>query len=232
MRFLRAAAATAISGSLIFAGGAPARAADGGPTIVDSGLPSGLVGAKPVITATVSDDLAVVRVELMSSRVRLAEAAGANLTTVTLRPDLTVLRGPMVDLELVAYDADGNSTRATSSVFVDAEFPAATLSPATGASLSGVATITLSGVSADTVLATLVERDSRLVLSQATAAPWTLTWNTVGSADFPQVRLVDQAGNVTIYQPVWHADNELPVIGALSWKRSGGPAAPSGRAGG
>ncbi|MBB2945111.1 putative secreted protein [Actinoplanes lutulentus] len=232
---LRIAAAAAISGTLILAGGTPAFADDISPTVVDSGITAGLIGVQPTITSTVSDDVAVVRVEIWSGRIRLAGTPDGTWTTVTLRPYLAGLRGPMVDLTVKAFDAAGNVGTSTTSVFLDQDLPTATFSPKLGSALRGKATITLSGVSGDVTSATLIERDTKRELGRFAGTSPTLVWDTAGQADYPVIMLTDQAGNEQGFHTVYHVDNEAPVIGGLRWDRTWGSGTlqvPSGRAGG
>ncbi|BBH65752.1 hypothetical protein ACTI_24370 [Actinoplanes sp. OR16] len=230
-----------LAAALVIAGPAPASAAEQAddetaPTIVDSGIAPGLIGVRPTITATVSDDVGVVRVELTSGRVRLATMAGTDLTTVTLRADLSSLRPPDAELILSAYDAAGNVGSSTTWVLLDQDLPTATLVPAAGAALGGTAKLQLTGVSGDTVSATLNELNTRRELGVFDPSGWTLLWNTAGQADFPTVTLTDQAGNRQTLLTKYRVDNEAPQIGAvLDWQTQVGSevvSAPRGRVGG
>ncbi len=227
-----------VAGALIVAGPAPAFAADEqAPRIVDTGMQSGLVGLRPTLTMKVADNVGVVRVEVLHARVRLADVTvtGAG-EEITVRPDFGLVRSPgPVDILIRAHDAAGNVAEAAATVMVDRDLPTATLNPPLGHSLRGTASVTLTGVSPDTTLIKLVHLDTRVEWARATAAPWTLTWNTVGQRDFPMLYLYDQAGNENVIHTVWHMDNELPQLGGLTWRRTVGATtftSTNGRVGG
>jgi subtilisin family serine protease len=200
-------------------------------TVVDLTPPSvaitsptsgGSVAGAPTLRADASDNVGVVRVEFYRD-------AGILIGTDTSSPFTTVwgdaasVPGPHT-LYAQAYDQAGNSSTSATVPVTSLDVVAPTVavtSPASGASLSGL--VTVSANASDNVGVTQVEffRDAGIPLGTDTTAPYEITWNTSNVAPGAYTlyaRASDQAINRTTSAsvPVTVADVVAPTVSLAS----------------
>jgi len=174
----------------VVAGGTPVKAAEGGdttaPVVQDVGIAAGTrVNKTVVLEPVVSDDVAVTQVFLLvNGQVHVVD----RVAPWSLTWDSRSIRDQLVKVEVAAYDAFGNSAKASVIVFVDnygpfLSFPwvwsdASHQMP--NMSFTGVVPIDfrIRGVPADTARIELSAGDT--VIGAADAEPWTIPWDTAG----------------------------------------------------
>jgi hypothetical protein len=216
MRSAVIAAATA--GVLIVAGAGPA-AADGEPLAVTStGLTDGQdVSGFSRFYASWTDGANIAKVEVYVSGHLRYSVVNGNWNLGLRAGLLPAENNTDVPLTVKVYDTAGNTAEATTTVHADQTPPVATISPAPvlGVPLRGVITVTATGVSDDVAEVALMQNPGTATLATATAAPWTLTYNTVGSgASGAYIKVTDRAGNWRTYSG-WTFDNTPPSISDL-----------------
>jgi hypothetical protein len=191
------------------------------PTITDIGLAAGTaVNGTVTLQPVVSDDVAVTRVELVTSG---QWATRSRTAPFTLTWDSRQFRNTDVYLKLTAYDAAGNTTTSdVVIVYADNDAPwlvfpwiaVGASSQHPDMSFTGVTAIDFAkhGVPADT--AGIEISIGSTVIGTATAAPWIINWDTTAH-DGPTaltVRGWDHFGNTrTLRGTVW-ADHTGPAI--------------------
>ncbi|MGW4941917.1 S8 family serine peptidase [Actinoplanes sp. NPDC004185] len=188
-----------------------------GPVITGIGLTAGqLVRGTVTFTPSITSATALAKVQL---RTRTGTKEVSNDLPVSGTRQVswktTGFTGPAT-LTLSVTDTAGRTATAQVESIVDNTAPAATVtSPAAGAKVTRTVPVTISTAATDVVKAELLVKNA--VVATATAAPWTLTWD---SADANAgvsltVRVTDAAGNVTTVTRAVVADNAGP---ALSWR--------------
>jgi hypothetical protein len=214
----RTAAIAALAGSLIIAGGTPAHA-DGEPLAVSStGLTEGqLIGAQivlhPVLTGTDITQVQVIANGLVQHTYTSVPAA------MPLQFSFLVSWPDQIAVTIRIADAAGRTAEATTTVHLDAVQPTATFSPAPGSVVHGTSvTVTPASLSGDVARIDLIDASST-VLASATEAPWSFTRNlpagVVGNISL-LLRVYDNAGNKTTYQPTYAIDNQGPKV-TVDW---------------
>ncbi|MEU4217705.1 Ig-like domain-containing protein [Actinoplanes sp. NPDC026623] len=216
MRRVRAAVVAATVGALIAAGANPAAAAEGGPlAITSTGLTEGQDFSSHIVFHPVwTGGAATAKVEVYMGGTLRATALNGKWAQGMGAQVLPAENNTDVSLTVKVYDAAGNTAAASTTVHVDLTPPSATLNPAPGAPLGGVITVAATDVSADVAELALIDGAGKK-LATATAAPWTITWNSVGGAPTAQARVTDRAGNQRTYQ-AWKFDNARPSISDLN----------------
>ncbi|BCJ43462.1 hypothetical protein GCM10010168_42280 [Actinoplanes ianthinogenes] len=219
---LRAAASAVIAAALLFAAPGPAAAGDTTPPVVSqTGLTEGqLIGPHTLFRPVVSDDVEVMRLDILVNgiyrnsfgRYQGEFVAAAYLADI---PDDTD-----VDVTVRVEDRAHNTGARTTRVHVDKTAPTAILSLADNAYVGGVTTLTPDQVSADTARIVVTSLDGQEI-SQATAAPWNLRWDTTtpGQTGAVRVTVEDHAGNTTVYNRLFQIDNTAPTASITSSQR-------------
>ncbi|GIE81179.1 hypothetical protein Aph02nite_71290 [Actinoplanes philippinensis] len=220
MRIRRLAAVAAISGSLILASGAPVMAAD--PLIVSTGLSDGqLIGSQTTVFPRLTTDLyRLTRLEvLIDGTVRAARtnAEGPLDRGITFQVPAEY-HGRTIPVTIRGTDFLGVTDELATSVEVDAEAPSLSdFGPPAGSVVPGVVTFTPTGLSSDVAKVAVVQSPypNEWPASEATAAPWTVTWDNrqirPGSASVT-IRVTDRAGNHTDYVRGYEVENRAPDI--------------------
>lgn len=211
LKTLRTAAIAALSSSLILMGGTAALADDAtGPAALATGLtdgqPLGRVFFKPVF----GDDVIAVET-LVNGENPIRQSAAAVRTTGAWPNFGNAADGTDVDVTVQFFTAPDAHTDLTTRVHTDFVLPTAKFSPA-GGLVHDTVTITASGLP-DDVAAVGLSRTGQLI-SQATAAPWELTWDTSGFPVSSSVSLwvKDKAGNTTTTSGFYTVDNQGPTV--------------------
>ncbi|HWS31658.1 MAG TPA: Ig-like domain-containing protein [Actinoplanes sp.] len=187
------------------------------PVISATGLTEGQwIGWFPRFTPAWSDDVAVTKAQILVDGAVVQTYEGDLPREVTFQTPWSV-DGQEAQVTVRAFDAAGNSSERSTRVRADVRLPSATITPAFGARLTGVATFQATGVDADTTRIEIVDWDGRVV-ADSTAAPWTLTWDTRGETgdSFVSVRVFDKADNAAIDVGTYHLDNSGPSITAVT----------------
>jgi hypothetical protein len=115
-------------------------------------------------------------------------------------------------MSIRAHDASDATVESTVLVHVDTEAPHATFTPAAGAIVHGVDTITASDVSPDTTQIMMYGWNNTEVV-RASTAPWTLTWDTTNQRGPVRFAVTDRGGNVTESSRTYVVDNYGPKLG-------------------
>jgi Bacterial Ig domain len=219
---LRLITAAALAVSLTTAP-APAFAADppvdaGAPVVTSTGLVDGqLVGRSQRIRPTWTDDIGVTEVEVVLNGAVLRSYGPGQWDQGVYLPVPARLHDADAEVTIRAFDAAGNRGEATSRVHVDAEGPKATLTPPFESIVGGVVTFTAVDTSSDLAQVSLYDHVRPGEAARATAAPWTLTWDTAGRTGIAWVHfeLTDKVGNVTSAYGFYGLDNTGPTITGL-----------------
>ncbi|WP_158647582.1 Ig-like domain-containing protein [Actinoplanes sp. ATCC 53533] len=189
------------------------------PTVSSTGLTEGqLLGHFPRLRPAYADDVAVTKVEVLVEGV-LAESFLAPIPAELsfALPNPPRLHDTDAQVTVRAYDADGNTGVRSTRVHVDVLAPEFTLTPAFGATLSGVVSFQATGLSPD--VAKILLRDSTgAVVAQADHAPWTLSWDSRGrnGDEFMQVHVFDTADNASFGVGTYYIDNAGPRVTAIT----------------
>ena len=158
---------------------------------------SGVVNVVP----TVSDNVGVVRVELLKDGFLYATSTSAPFD---LSYNSSVDEPGNLTLQLRAYDAAGNV--GTSAIFVVRVVPAVTaapptvtfLSPANGAKVAGTITVSIAATSTIGIASVTLRADG-VSLGTLTAPPYNFTWNTLTKGNHNlQATAVDTLGQSTL----------------------------------
>lgn len=196
--------------------------------------PGALVGAAKGFIPTVTDDVGIVRVQVLlngeiNSDYRVPPSWNG---VVRIDADLAKLaNNSEVDVTFRAFDAAGNSGEATTRVRVDTIRPTATLTPAAQSSMSsGPVTVTLTDVPDDVVSIAVYDEATGVELAKLTSAPWTFTW-TATAGTSPTFYVRDRAGNLTGIGAAYIVDDDAPVIRHLTYKAMYNPELIVGPAG-
>ncbi len=237
---LRLLTTAAVVGSLVTWGPAPALAADppadvDPPVVTATGLVEGqTVGRGTRLHPVWADNIGVTKVEiLLNGRVTREYLPGQWDRGVYLAvPDR--LHDTDAEVTIRALDAAGNRGESTSRVRVDAEGPHATLSPPFESIVHGVVTITASDVSSDLAKIVLWDHANGREAARATAAPWTMTWDTGARTGVAHMHfeLTDRVGNVSFSYGFYGVDNAGPTIYRLEFPRQPDHTVVDGRVGG
>ena len=200
----------AVISSLVLVTAAPADAADT-PLILSTGLTDGqYVKARQYIRPTFGPD--AVKADLL---VNGAVTQSYDLThwnnVMLLRLDAG-LNDTDADVSIRAHDASDATVESSVLVHVDTEAPQATFTPAAGAVVHGVDSVTASDVSSDTTQITMYGWNNTEV-ARASTAPWTLTWDTASQRGQVRFAVTDRAGNVTESSRTYVVDNYGPKLG-------------------
>lgn len=178
---------------------------------VEAPAPGAVVRGRTQISAGAADDRFVSKVELYIEGWR-AKVWDQPPYVYTWNP--TAERNGPLHIWVKAYDPSGNSTVSDKvRVLLDNPDPAAPTvalaSPRPGASVGG--TVTLQATPADYQGVTRVEFEmDGALLGTATAAPWTVAWDTAALADGPHqvtVRAYDAQGNVGTSRATYRVNN-------------------------
>lgn len=206
--------------SLVASGAVPASAEvarDGVPPVVSAtGLTEGqIVGRTQQVTPTWSDDVGVVKVEVLidGAVTRTYEPAPANGKVQVAPPRSS--NGTDVEVTVRAYDAAGNSGTATTRVHVDLDPPTAVFTPPLESFVGGIVTIVATGLPADVARITLWDESTAQYVATTTSAPWTLTWDTTGlptGGRWVQLAVYDHVQNFQLYRGFYAVDNTKPQI--------------------
>ncbi|WP_433792635.1 Ig-like domain-containing protein [Actinoplanes sp. CA-252034] len=200
----------------------PAPTAPGGtdtnpPVVTATGLTEGqLLGRYGRLTPSWSDDVAVTKVQvLVNGVVTVTRQSPVPGEIGILLPAHTHGQEPQITVR--AFDAAGNTGEKTTRVRADVLSPDATLTPAFGSRLHGVATLQATNVSSDTARIEVLGAGGQIV-ARSTAAPWTLTWDTRGldGAQSVAVRVFDHADNGTYTAGTYHVDNAGPAVSSVT----------------
>jgi hypothetical protein len=188
-----------------------------GPVITGIGLTAGqLVRGTVTFSPSITSATALTKVQLRTESGTKEATTNLPLTgTRQVSWKTTGFTGPAT-LTLSVTDAAGRTATAQVKVIVDNTAPAATVtSPATGAKVTKTVPVIISTAATDVVKVELLVKNA--VVATATAAPWTLTWDSAGADAGVSltVRVTDAAGNVTTVTRAVVADNAGPV---LSWR--------------
>ncbi|MEU8659944.1 Ig-like domain-containing protein [Actinoplanes philippinensis] len=187
------------------------------PVVTATGLTEGqLLGWYRDITPAWSDDVAVTKVQVLVNGVvtRTHESPLPSAVRLVLP---TEVDGQEPRITVRAFDAAGNVGEKTTRVRADVRSPEATLTPAFGSRLHGVATFQATGVSSDTSRIELLDTYGRIVAS-STAAPWTMTWDTrdLNGTKSIAVRVFDHADNGSYDAGTYEVDNAGPSVGSIT----------------
>jgi hypothetical protein len=138
------------------------------------------------------------------------------------------------DVAIRAFDAAGNHGEATSRVHVDTQGPKATLTPPFESIVGGMVTFTAIDTSSDLAQVSLYDHATPGEAARATAAPWTLTWNTAGRSGVAHVHfeLTDKVGNVSFAYGFYGLDNTGPTITGLRFPQQADHTVVDGRVSG
>jgi hypothetical protein len=171
------------------------------------------------VTPTVSDDVAITRVEALVDGQPVAAATAVPWT-------LAFASGPFsgrVTLTAVAYDGDGYVATADVPVTIDNRAPTASFrSPGLGARLRGTVAVGINAAD-NTGVARVDLLVGGRVVSTDRAAPWITYWRsgrTIGGTTLT-VRVYDRAGNATAIARRITADNTAPAVGYSGTPRNG-----------
>jgi hypothetical protein len=225
----RSAAVAALAGSLIIAGGTPAHADGESLAVVSTGLTEGqLIGSQtlfhPVLTG-----MDITRVQVIANGL-VQHTYTSVPTALPLQFSNLVTWPDQIAVTIRIADAAGETAEATTTVHLDAAFPTATFSPASGSTVHGTSmTVTPTRVSDDVARIDLIDA-SNTVLASATEAPWSFTRDLpAGVAENISLllRVYDNAGNKTTYQPSYSVDNHGPKV-TVGWPYSTMPGVVSG----
>jgi hypothetical protein len=221
MNVLRSAVITGAAMLLVASEAGPAFArassADDVPPVVSAtGLSEGqVVGRTQQVTPTWSDDVGVVKVEVLidGTVTRTYQPTPANGKVQVAPPKSS--NGTDVEVMVRAYDAAGNSGTATTRVHVDLDPPTAVFTPPLQSFVGGVVTITAAELPADVARITLWDESTAQEVASATSAPWTLTWDTTGlptGGRWVQLAVYDHVQNLQLYRGFYAVDNTMPQI--------------------
>jgi len=215
LKTLHIAAIAALSTSLILTTGTPAFADDQPvdttpPVIYSTGLSEGQpFGRLATFTPSFSDDVVAVQTLVNGHAysyggVKLHWPVMANLAGVGDNTD--------VDVTVRVSDQARNYSELTTRVHTEFIAPEASFSPAGNTVVHGITKITGTALSDDVAEIAIMRGDVKV--SQVTAAPWELAWDTTKAGLHGEVTLqvTDRAGNVTRYNRYYHVDNVGPNV--------------------
>lgn len=216
----RLGAVTALLSALILSPAGPAHAEPDPdttpPTIKNTPLYDGkLIGRDYRFAFMASDDVAVTSIEMLLNGAPNGTVTPNVPGTYVGHVDVSAFTEPAdVDLTLVASDAAGNTSESTKRVRVDPMAPTATISPAAGATVNGVVTITASDIPDD--VTKVVFRSGNTELGTRTQAPWAVKWDTTvpNAVNSVWITVEDKARNVTGFSTSYKIDNTGPEIWA------------------
>ncbi|PYR35032.1 MAG: hypothetical protein DMF93_22440 [Acidobacteria bacterium] len=178
---------------------------DGTPPTVSMTAPASgatVAGTNVTVSATASDNVAVVGVQFQLDGVNLGAEDTASPFSITWNTS-GVANGTHT-LSAIARDAAGNTATSPISVTVNNDLTAPTVSmtaPADGATVSGSA-VAVSASASDNVAVAGVQflLDGAAVGAEVTTAPYTMAWNSTSAANGAHTlaaRARDAAGNQT-----------------------------------
>ncbi|MFF0379570.1 Ig-like domain-containing protein [Actinoplanes missouriensis] len=215
MSRLRAGTVAALSSALILTSAGPAAADEISdetkPVVTATGVVNGqYLGQIFRVVPEYSDNVGAAQIDfLINGEVQRSykQFKGIRSFPVPLDPKFD---GREVDFTVRVLDAAGNAGEAVTRVNVDLVAPVATFSPdGYGDRAKGIMTITATGVSKDAVTITSSEGH------RVTSAPWVFTWDTTPYAnDIASIgfRVIDRAGNSTVYHQQHYIDDTGPKI--------------------
>ncbi|MEU7909147.1 Ig-like domain-containing protein [Actinoplanes sp. NPDC049118] len=234
---LRLITTAGLLGSLVMWGPAPAFAADppvdvASPVVTSTGLVDGqVVGRGQRLRPSWADDTGVTRVEVVLNGAVLRSYLPGQWDQGVYLAVPANLHDTEADVTIRAFDAAGNQGEATSRVRVDTQGPNATLSPPFESFIGGVVTFTATDVSSDLAQIVLFDHASGREVAKATAAPWSMTWDTTGRTGDTHVHfeLTDKVGNVSFAYGFYGIDNTGPTISGLQFPQQADHAVVDGR---
>ncbi|MBB2946984.1 hypothetical protein FB565_006752 [Actinoplanes lutulentus] len=192
------------------------------PVVTSTGLSDGQsVGRGQRLHPIWTDDSGVTKVDLLLNGVVVRTYSDGKQNQGVYLTVPAKLHGTDADVTVRAFDAAGNHGEATSRVRVDTQNPLATVSPPLESFIGGVTTFTATGVSSDLARISLWDYATGREVASATAAPWTMTWDTAGrdGGAWVQFQLTDKVGNVALISGFYAIDNTGPAISRLEFPR-------------
>ncbi len=187
------------------------------PTVAVT-APSGgaLLGGTTTVTASASDNVGVAGVRFLVDGAAIGAEATAAPYSVAWNTT-TVTNGSHT-VTAVARDAAGNTTTSGAiTVTVDNSAPAVALTaPSSGATLAGTTTVTASASDNVGVAGVRFLVDGAAIGAEATAAPYSVAWNTATAANGSHTLTAvarDAVGNTTTSSAVTvTVDNSAPTV--------------------
>jgi hypothetical protein len=237
---LRLITTATLLGGLVMAVSPPALAADApadgdAPIVASTGLADGqVVGRSQRIHPIWTDDTGVTKAEVLLNGAVVRSYPSGPWEQGLYLPVPVRLHDTDAEVTVRAYDAAGNHGEATSRVRVDTEAPHATFSPPLESFIGGVVTIAASDVSSDLAQISLWDHATGREVARATAAPWTMTWDTTGRTGGANVHfeLTDRVGNVAFSYGFYAIDNTGPTITGLVFPQQADHTVVDGRVSG
>lgn len=199
----------------------PASAAGGDPLAVTStGLTDGQrVGTKLAFNPVWTGDVTAVEVEangrVASVAPAVVQARGLHVRFLASEEDTDA------EVTVRVLDGLGGSAQETTRVHVDNMPPyQIAISPASGATVHGVTTVTFSNVPDDIAEIVVTDGPYGPVLARLTEAPWTMTFDSATTVGYLFVKATDRAANFATFDQHYHPDNSGPSV-TVSWGSTG-----------